>query len=174
MNTGFGPFYDGLLHPLMTPEDLLPIVAIALLAGLRGPRAGRAVLFLLPSIWLCGMVVGRALAPPHATMWVTPAITIALGALVAADGKVPLPVIAGTAVVLGLLHGWLNGAGLAPANAGLTAVLGVTCTIFVAVALLAGGVVSLTPPWTRIVVRVIGSWLAAIGLLMLGWAARTS
>jgi hypothetical protein len=39
---------------------------------------------------------------------------------------------------------------------------------------LAGGVVSLTPPWTRIVVRVIGSWLAAIGLLMLGWAARTS
>jgi hypothetical protein len=28
MNTGFGPFYDGLTHPLVTPEDLLPVVAL--------------------------------------------------------------------------------------------------------------------------------------------------
>jgi urease accessory protein len=174
MNTGFGPFYDGLAHPLVTPEDLLPVVAISLLAGLRGARAGRAVVFLLPAAWLSGMVLGRAVAPPGAATWLTPALTIALGALVAADRDLPLPAMAGAAVVLGVVHGWLNGAGLAPAGAGLTAVLGVTCTIFTAATLLAGGVFSLKPPWTRIVVRVVGSWLAAIGLLMLGWAARTS
>jgi hypothetical protein len=26
-------------------------------------------------------------------------------------------------------------------------------------------------PWARIAVRVAGSWIAAIGLLMFGWAA---
>ena len=36
MNTGFGPFYDGLAHPLLTIEDLLPLIAVALLAGLGG------------------------------------------------------------------------------------------------------------------------------------------
>ena len=27
MNTGFGPFYDGLTHLFVTPEDLLPVIA---------------------------------------------------------------------------------------------------------------------------------------------------
>jgi len=33
-------------------------------------------------------------------------------------------------------------------------------------------VVSLRPAWSRIAVRVAGSWLAAIGLLMIGWSLR--
>jgi len=33
-------------------------------------------------------------------------------------------------------------------------------------------VVWLRPPWTRIAVRVVGSWIAAIGLLLLGWGLR--
>jgi hypothetical protein len=33
-------------------------------------------------------------------------------------------------------------------------------------------VVSLGRPWMRIAVRVAGSWIAAIGLLLLGWALR--
>ena len=37
MNTGFGPFYDGLTHLFLTPEDLLPVVALALLAGCAAP-----------------------------------------------------------------------------------------------------------------------------------------
>jgi hydrogenase/urease accessory protein HupE len=54
MNTGFGPFYDGLAHLFVTPEDLLPVIALALLAGLRGPSFGRAVLLALPVAWLVG------------------------------------------------------------------------------------------------------------------------
>jgi hydrogenase/urease accessory protein HupE len=47
MNSGFGPFYDGLAHPLISPEDLLPAVAMTLLAScwrryrLRGSPAWR-------------------------------------------------------------------------------------------------------------------------------------
>ena len=172
MNTGFGRFYDGLAHPLVTPEDLLPVVAVALLAGLGGARSGRFSLFVLPAAWLAGMAAGRVAAPHAAAPWVIPALTITLGALVAADRKLPVSVIAGGAIVLGLVHGVQNGAGLAPTNSGITGVLGVMCTIFVLAALISGAVVSLRKPWTRIVVRVAGSWIAAIGLLMLGWSVR--
>src|SRR5262245_33207222 len=48
MNTGFGPFYDGLTHLFVTPEDLLPMVVLTLLAGLHGAQCGRWVLFTLP------------------------------------------------------------------------------------------------------------------------------
>jgi hypothetical protein len=44
----------------------------------------------------------------------------------------------------------------------------------VVVALLAGPVVVLRATWARVVVRVAGSWIAAIGLLMLGWTVRVA
>jgi hydrogenase/urease accessory protein HupE len=172
MSTGFGPFYDGLAHPLATPEDLLPVVAMALLAGLGGARTGRVVLFVLPAAWLLGMAAGGAVAPHDAVIWLIPALTITLGALVAADRRPPLAVVAGGAIVLGLIHGAMNGAGLATTKVRITGALGVACTIFVVAALIAGAVVSLRRPCARIVVRVAGSWIAAIGLLMLGWSLR--
>jgi hydrogenase/urease accessory protein HupE len=172
MNTGFGPFYDGLAHPLVTPEDLLPIVATALLAGLGGPRAGRVALFVLPAAWLLGMSAGRVFSPQGAAIWLIPVVTVAAGALVAADRKPPLAFVAAGATIVGLVHGLQNGAGLAAAREGITGALGIGCTIFVLAALVAGAVVSLQKPWARIVVRVAGSWIAAIGLLMLGWSLR--
>lgn len=39
----------------------------------------------------------------------------------------------------------------------------------VIVALVSAFIVSLKQSWTRIVVRVAGSWVAAIGMLMFGW-----
>jgi len=44
--------------------------------------------------------------------------------------------------------------------------------IFVLVALASAFVVSLKRPWTRIAVRVAGSWIFASGLLMLGWMLK--
>ena len=62
VNTGLGPFYDGVSHFALTPEDLLPALALALLAGQRGARAGRLALFVLPAAWLLG-----GLARPRAS-----------------------------------------------------------------------------------------------------------
>jgi hypothetical protein len=45
-------------------------------------------------------------------------------------------------------------------------------TVFVLVALGAALVVSLRAAWARIAVRAAGSWMAAVGLLMVGWALR--
>jgi hypothetical protein len=52
------------------------------------------------------------------------------------------------------------------------ALLGIAAVTFVLVALVSALVVSLRAAWARIAVRVVGSWIAAIGLLMLGWGLR--
>jgi hypothetical protein len=102
MNTGFGPFYDGLTHLFVTPEDLLPVIALALLAGLRGPRFGRVVLFALPVAWLVGSAAGLLLAP-HITLPVAEiVVTITLGALLAADCLLSVAFLASLAILLGL------------------------------------------------------------------------
>jgi hypothetical protein len=49
VTTGMGPVYDGIGHLLLTPEDLIPAMAVALYAGLRGKDPGRQTLFLLVS-----------------------------------------------------------------------------------------------------------------------------
>ena len=173
MNTGFGPFYDGLTHIFVSPEDLLPVIALSLLAGLRGPPFGRAVLFALPVAWLVGSAAGISLAPPITLSVAETIVTIALGALLATDRPLPLALVASLAILLGLFHGILNGSELAKTSAsGQISAAGVAVALFVAVSLLAGQAASVHVPWARVAGRVAGSWIVAIGLLMLGWTMR--
>jgi urease accessory protein len=173
VNTGFGPFDDGLTHLFVTPEDLLPVIALALLAGLRGPRFGRAVLFALPVAWLAGSAFGLWLAPPITLPLAEIILTIALGLLLACDSCLPLASVAGLAILLGLLHGLLNGSELPKtSSSSQISAAGVGVALFVAVSLLAGQASAVHVPWVRVTVRVAGSWIVAIGLLMLGWAMR--
>ena len=80
----------------------------------------------------------------------------------------------GLALVLGLLHGYLNGAAMSQAKLGALGLVGIVTALFVAVTLVAALVVALRAPWARIAVRVAGSWIAAIGLLLLGWSFRAA
>jgi len=95
-----------------------------------------------------------------------------LGVLTALDRRLPERAVIALAALVGLLHGWLNGAGIAAAGRESLALVGIGTAIFVVVALGAALVVSLRRSWQRIAVRVAGSWVAAIGLLLLGWALR--
>ena len=171
MNTGFGPFYDGLAHLFVTPEDLLPVIALGLLAGLRGPRFGRAVLLALPLAWLVASTAGVLLAQQLTPAAAEIILTIGLGALLAADRPLPLGLVVGLAILLGLIHGILNGSELAKTlSSAQMSNAGVVVALFVSVSLLAGQAASVRVRWARTAVRVAGSWIAAIGLLMLGWA----
>jgi hydrogenase/urease accessory protein HupE len=172
VSTGFGPFYDGIVHLFATPEDLLPVLALTLWAGLRGQAFGRAVLPALPLAWLVGVAIGPAVQWPWAGPLTVATTTVALGALAAADSPLPRGVGVAVAVVLGVLHGALNGPVLTRAGLGALGGAGIACSVFVVVSLGAGLVVSLRRPWTRVAVRVAGSWIAATGLLMLGWGLR--
>jgi hydrogenase/urease accessory protein HupE len=171
MNSGFGPFYDGLAHPLISPEDLLPAVAMTLLAGLGGVRAGRFVLATLPAAWHAGMAAGWAIGLPGAPAWLNALVTALLGVLVASDLRLPLALVIAVAAALGALHGYDNGHDLT--TDALLGIAGITVSLFAIVSLLAGQVAVLRAHWARLAVRISGSWIAAIGMLMFGWSFRS-
>ena len=172
VETGFGAYYDGLAHVVLTPADLLLVLGVALLAGQRGKQAARRMVFILPLAWLAGGCLGAAwpavLPPPLATT-----VSFALaGALVALDAPLRPLVVAGLAGALGLLHGLANGATMAPGGASPLALAGAVTTVFALASLLAAEVSALAAGWQRVAVRVGGSWIAAGGVLASGWLLR--
>ena len=127
-------------------------------------------MFLLPVAWFVGGLAGSGLSV--ATSFPIPALSfLIIGGLLAADLSLPSRAITCLVIALGLVHGFLNGAVLRE-GAGPLGLIGIMSMLFVFVALASALVVSLKRPWARIAVRVAGSWIAAIGLLMFGWAMR--
>jgi hydrogenase/urease accessory protein HupE len=169
VTTGIGPVYDGIVHLFVSFEDLLAVIAIALLAGLKGPRAGRWMLFSLPLAWLLGGVAGTFVPSSPLTAGPAAVSLLVIGALAAADFKLAPAVVTALTVVLGLVHGWQNGAALVAAGAAATVLVGTVAAVFAVAALVAALVIALRRPWNRIAVRVACSWIAASGMLLLGW-----
>jgi hydrogenase/urease accessory protein HupE len=173
VTTGLGPVYDGIGHFSLSPDDSIPVVALGVLAGLRGKAAGRGIMFQLPLAWFCGGVAGlMAHSEPSLPLQFLSFMTV--GILIATDLPLPDLAVIGVGLSFGLLHGFLDGFGFRDAGAGngILQLLGISVVIFVLATMVAALVVSIRPAWARIVVRVAGSWVAAIGLLMLGWALR--
>jgi urease accessory protein len=172
VNTGFGPFYDGISHLFVTAQDLLAVIALALLAGLSGKATSRTVIFSATGAWAIGGWLGVTLAPDEPWLALATPGFFVLGALVAADRDLSRRLVAALAIGVGLIHGFLNGAEAAASRIGLVGLAGSVSALFVLLVLVAAAGVSLAPTKARVVLRVAGSWIAAIGLLMLGWAFR--
>lgn len=170
VTTGMGPVYDGIGHLLLTPEDIIPVVALAMFAGLRGVESGRKLLVIVPLFWLLGGAVGlRATAMPDVPLQALSFLLI--GLLVAGDIRLPVLATAGLAGLIGALHGFMNGAALQN-DLGAPGLLGITIALFVITSIVSALVAVIADGWKRVVVRVGGSWVAASGLLMLGWYLR--
>jgi hydrogenase/urease accessory protein HupE len=172
VNSGLGPFYDGAMHLALSPGDLLGLVAATLLAGLRGARAGRLTLVALPLAWFIAGLIGLALPFTIDLPWLAVLSFAILGVLVAVDPSLPPLAVASLAASFGALHGLLNGSVLGVIGAGVPSLVGIVATVFLTALLVSAAVVSLRPAWTRIAVRVAGSWVAAVGMLMFGWLVR--
>jgi len=169
VTSGLGPFYDGALHLLLSPGDLLGLLALALLAGLRGPAAGRLAVMALPIAWVLVGMVGLGVPTVLEPSWPGALSYMLVGVLLAANLALPPWVVGALAAGYGALHGLLNGSALAAIAAGWPELLGIVTTVLMLTLLIGAAVVPLRAEWGRLVVRVIGSWVAAIGLLMLGW-----
>jgi urease accessory protein len=168
---GLGPVYDGVFHLLLSPEDLIPVIALALLAGQRGTGSSRRVLWILPVAWFAGGLTGMFIGIARGSA-LTCLSFLLLGGLIAANAKLSVPLTTALAAILGFFHGYLNGSSINRFNDGTYSLLGLALAVFVIVALFASFVIPLRRQWALIVVRVAGSWIAASGLLMLGWALR--
>src|SRR5262245_48560545 len=98
VNTRLGDFYGGVLHPLTAFEEVLPWLALAVLAAFQGADRARWLVVVFPISLLAGGALSQLPNPSF-----VPAITVALiaitGLAVAAAVKLPLPVLLGLAAV---------------------------------------------------------------------------
>jgi len=171
VETGLGPVYDGIAHLALTPEDLIPALAVAVFAGLRGKDHARRVMFVLPLACLLASLVGAAarISLLDSLSWLP---LLLLGGLVAADFRLPAVATTAIAAALGLFLGLTNGGAMAQAGPGVRGVVGIVATVFVVTTLGTACASAWQSGWRRIAWRVAGSWIAASGLLLFGWSLR--
>jgi len=172
VSSGIGPYYDGIAHFFVSPDDLIVVIALAIFGGLTGKPAARLLVLALPAAWLLGAALGMLLPGPTGSGWM-PAISMLLaGLLAAANPKLPVQLPAIIAALLGLLHGFLNGRAMAMTDTTFLAAIGIVTGAAIVALLLSALTSSLRVAWQRIACRALGSWAAAVGLLFLAWNLR--
>ncbi len=173
LDNRFGDFYGGVLHPLTALEHALPIVALGLLAGQQGERASRWLVLVFPLALLLGAVLA-AVAPTLPSMRLLNAASfVVLGLLVAAGRRLPLMLLIALGAVFGLSHGYENGRAMGPDAAIHLFVPGVAAAGGLVIALVSAATLDLAArTWARVGIRILGSWIAAIGIMTIGLAWR--
>ena len=171
---GMGEFVSGFLHPLLTPLHLLVLLSLGLLMGQRRPLDLER-----PMAGFAGFAaVGLLTTAVGINAGASPAILIVIGlcagSLVAL--AMPLPTwarvlaCAAAGLALGLDSGMDPGAtGAATAKT--------LCATWISLSLCVADVAfysSRLPKyqWVQTGIRVAGSWIVAIGMLMLAFALR--
>lgn len=172
VETGFGAFYDGVAHFSVSLTDLLVVIALALFAAQQGIRAARYMVIVLPVAWLIGGLIGMYWPSQGALSLLTTLSFALCGMLVALNINAQDISVAVFASAVGALHGFVNGATMTVEGARGLALTGVVSALFLLTTILSAEVVKLPVGWPQIAVRVAGSWIAATGLLMLGWITR--
>lgn len=167
VSTGLGDFYDGLLHPLLSLGQGLPLLGVALWAGAATDRAARAAVLVLPIGWFLGGLIGAEVS--HARPWAMAAAICGLlaGLGAAADLRLPRLPAAVAAAAIGLLLGLAAAAVEGNPNWRLSA--GMAAAAFFLMLLVAGQRHVLAGRVAPVAARVLASWIAAASLLQLGW-----
>ena len=175
-----GDFYAGALHPLTDLQDIILWIAMGVLAGSLGATTGRWLVLVFPLGLLAGLGLGPAFGVVSAGA-VADAGTIAvLGLLLATNlriGAAPLCLIA---VGLALMRGAANAGDLGPETNRLLFAAGLAGAGYAAITLTMALTVAFrgtdagrSIAWRGIAIRAFGSWIAAIGVMMGGFAFAT-
>ena len=168
-----GDFYQGLLHPVLHVEHILSILALGFWSGQAIGRGQWLTPLTFAGAVLIGAVLGLfSIALPSASIIIYASMVI-LGVFVAARLRLPITAMVPIAAVFGLFHGWAHGAGmLENLEKPVLFVLGIGVALglllFYSVQLL----VYFKANWIQIAVRIAGSWITAIGLLVLALQTR--
>jgi hypothetical protein len=172
VQTGLGVFADGAARLVLTPSDLLLVCGLGALAVQQGAACGIRLRLALPLAWLLGGSVGLQLPMELSTPWLN-TITFALvGLLVALQVPLGGRATIASAVLAGLWFGLVNGSALAFHSGAVLALVGGVVAVAALTAMLTLVLSPPHPAWLRIGLRVVGSWIAASGLLMVGWLIK--
>ncbi len=171
VDTRLGDFYGGALHPLTDFEQILPWIALAALAAFQGPQRARWMIVVFPLALLAGGAASLVLpSPPFAPILGISLVAIT-GLALAAAASLPLPVLLAITAVMGLLHGYQNGEAMVASTDQLLFLSGVTAVGYAVLTLVTGSAIAFlrgAGGWRPIALRASGSWVAAVGIMVLG------
>ena len=171
----YGPILGPALQLFADPVHASAFFTLGLLAGQQQPRRGAAalagfgiaLLLLIRASFYTSALKGFA---PFEAM-ASAALLLACGTLVALELRLPIWLAAFAGTLLGGVHGLALGLGFASSKTAF-AVVGAAGAAIVLAAVGAGLAYVMNGPRGRAVVRVLGSWSAALGLILLGLALR--
>ena len=170
---GVGDFWNGALHPVTTPTHVLILLGLGMLCGRQIPlrlKMPVLVFILVSAVSLALTATGwfAVVYPP-----ILIAVVLALGVMLALDWDPPQSVLvaifASTALVLGMDSTVENGSPSIIAKTLLgtwmsLAVLVVDVPIYISL--------GHELRWLRIAIRIAGSWITAVALMMLAFYFR--
>lgn len=165
---GVGDFYAGMLHPLTTVDTVLPVIALSLLAGQQQRETAIKIIAAFPAALAAGTLLIALRPVPTALATFEVLITITAGLLIALARTFPSWVPVGLSIFIGLAIGWSNGAEITSGISAVRFVVGLSMVGLLATSYGIGLVRRLKMEWAQVAVRVVGSWLAAVGILVLG------
>jgi urease accessory protein len=171
-----GDFYTGAVHPLTELQDLVLWLAMGVLAGSLGAARGRWLVLVLPLGLLAGLVLDLSFGLVSVRPAADAAMILVLGLLLAAATRIPTALLCALAFGLAVMHGAANAADLAPETNRLLFAAGLACAGYAAITLIMALTLTFRPDagpsieWRGIAIRAFGGWIAAIGLMMVGFA----
>jgi len=171
VNARFGDFYGGMLHPLSALDYALPWLALGLLAGLQERRIGRWMLLAFPLGIALGVVGSQLLPPPQGLLLGVNVLSfLVIGGLIVLARPLPPVLFLGLGAVFGLSQGWENALAITGSTNAVLFFAGLAAASYLVVTLVTAATVVLLrqAAWVRIAVRAAGSWITAIGLLVVG------
>ncbi len=173
---GAGGFYGGLLHPLLVPAHLMAIVATAALVSKQESNWRWAEHWIAPAAFTTGLAAGmfaiaNAYAPAFSYETVL-GIALAAGGLLALARPLPSKATAALALGTGLAVALDSPPDALTVREAIVAQLGTFCGATILLAAVIEGTARLRRNWQFIGLRILGSWIAAISILVLALQFR--
>ena len=177
VGTRLGDFYAGALHPLTDLQDGILWTALGLLAGSLGATRGRWLVLVLPAGLLLGLSVGLSFG----STWIVPlanaGMMVLLGLLLTLGLRINTAALCAIALALAFMRGVVNAGGVGSATDRVLFGAGLAVCGYVFITLIMALTVAFLRldaqpviPWRAIAIRACGSWIAAIGLMVGGFA----
>jgi urease accessory protein len=170
---GAGDLGNGALHPFFTPAHTLILLGFALLLGQQTPfrlKWAIRVFAVVSALALAGTIPGKIPGLHQACLL---ALALCLSALVAIERKLPPWVVAALGGLAALAIGFDSGVEPTASSNILKTLLGTwlsmnAVTFYLAICASNGA----DKQWARTGIRVIGSWIIAISLLVLAFSLK--
>lgn len=168
---GIGDLWNGALHPLRSPAQMMVLLGLGLFLGQRRRLRGNVGVFLLAVLFGLALTQWRAIPEPPAYLLCL--LSVLVGAFVALRKPFPARVERFLFAASGFLLGWDS----QPEEGTFWSTLKVLLGVWIGLAVLLlnfGNYARMVPKkaWVKIGFRVLGSWILAVSILYLAFSLR--